>query len=62
MADRQISTELKVGVTGRESITGLADDLDDVAKVLTGDLAKSAQGPQRGCANWPTRTRRSPRS
>ncbi len=44
MADRQISTELKVGVTGRESITGLADDLDDVAKVLTGDLAKSAQG------------------
>ncbi|WP_240679858.1 hypothetical protein [Paracidovorax citrulli] len=31
-------------MTGRESITGLADDLDDVAKVLTGDLAKSAQG------------------
>ena len=37
MADKQISAELRVGVTGRESITGLADDLgkvDDSAKVL----------------------------
>ncbi len=43
MATTQVSAELKVGVDGRESITGLADDLDDVAKVLTGDLSKSAQ-------------------
>lgn len=43
MADKQISAELRVGVTGRESITGLADDLDDVSKVLTGELSKSAQ-------------------
>ncbi|MBD9405395.1 tape measure protein [Acidovorax sp. ACV02] len=43
MADKQVSAELRVGVTGRESITGLADDLDDVSKVLTGELSKSAQ-------------------
>lgn len=43
MATTQVSAELKIGVDGRESITGLADDLDDVAKVLTGDLSKSAQ-------------------
>ena len=43
MADKQISAELRVGVSGRESITGLADDLDDVSKVLTGELSKSAQ-------------------
>ena len=43
MADKQVSAELRVGVTGRESITGLADDLDDVSKVLTGELSNSAQ-------------------
>lgn len=43
MADKKISTELSIGVKGRESITGLADDLDNVAKVLDGDMKAAAQ-------------------
>ncbi|MFT4243561.1 MAG: tape measure protein [Acidovorax sp.] len=42
MTDKQISTELRMGVSGRESITGLADDLDSVAKVLDGDMKTAA--------------------
>ena len=42
MADKQISTELSIGVKGRESIVGLADDLDGVAKVLDGEMKTAA--------------------
>lgn len=43
MADKQVKYEIRADVQGRESITGLADDLDNVAKVLNDDLAKQAQ-------------------
>ncbi|WOI47693.1 tape measure protein [Acidovorax sp. BLS4] len=43
MADKQVRYEIRADVKGRESITGLADDLDDVAKVLSGELSQQAQ-------------------
>ena len=43
MTDKQATYEIRADVKGRESIKGLADDLDDVAKVLSGDVAKQAQ-------------------
>lgn len=43
MADKQVRYEIRADVQGRESITGLADDLDDVAKVLAGELSQQAK-------------------
>jgi tape measure domain-containing protein len=43
MADKQISTELSIGVKGRESVAALASDLEDVAKVLDGDMKTAAE-------------------
>lgn len=43
MATKQVNYEIRAGVTGRESITGLADDLEDVAKVLEGELSQQAK-------------------
>lgn len=43
MADKQVAYEIRADVKGRESITGLADDLDEVSKVLSSDLAPQAQ-------------------
>ena len=42
MADKQVRYEIRADVKGRESITGLADDLDNVAKVLSGELSQQA--------------------
>jgi len=39
MTDKQISLQIDTGVTGRESIVGLADDLEKVAKTLEGEVA-----------------------
>ncbi|WP_043007967.1 tape measure protein [Comamonas testosteroni] len=43
MTDKQISLQIDTGVTGRESIVGLADDLENVAKVLEGEVAVEAR-------------------
>jgi tape measure domain-containing protein len=43
VATKQVNYEIRAGVTGRESITGLADDLEDVAKVLEGELSQQAK-------------------
>ncbi len=43
MADKQATYEIRADVKGRESITGLADDLDEVTKVLSSELAPQAQ-------------------
>lgn len=43
MADKQATYEIRADVKGRESITGLADDLDEVSKVLSSELAPQAQ-------------------
>ena len=43
MIDKQISLQIDTGVTGRESIVGLADDLENVAKVLEGEVAVEAR-------------------
>ncbi|WP_057092509.1 tape measure protein [Comamonas thiooxydans] len=43
MTDKQISLQIDTGVTGRESIVGLADDLENVAKVLEGEVAIEAR-------------------
>jgi tape measure domain-containing protein len=43
VADKQVRYEIRADVKGRESITGLADDLDDVAKVLQGELSQQAK-------------------
>lgn len=43
MASKQVNYEIRAGVKGRESITGLADDLEDVAKVLGGELSQQAK-------------------
>lgn len=43
VADKQVTYEIRTDVQGRESITGLADDLDEVSKVLSGELAPQTQ-------------------
>ena len=43
MADKQVRYEIRADVQGRDSVTGLADDLDDVAKVLGGELSQQAK-------------------
>lgn len=43
MTDKQISLQIDTKATGRESMVGLADDLENVAKVLGGDLATEAR-------------------
>ena len=43
VAEKLLICEIQADVKGRESITGLADDLDDVAKVLGGEGSKQAQ-------------------
>lgn len=43
MTDKQISLQIDTGVTGRESIVGLAEDLENVAKVLEGEVAVEAR-------------------
>ncbi|CAM4372365.1 hypothetical protein COAQ111491_20080 [Comamonas aquatilis] len=43
MPDKQISLQIDTGVTGRESIVGLADDLENVAKVLEGEVSTEAR-------------------
>ncbi|MBC7215688.1 MAG: tape measure protein [Burkholderiaceae bacterium] len=43
MADKQVTYEIRTDVQGRESIIGLANDLDEVSKVLSGELAPQAQ-------------------
>lgn len=42
MAEKLLKYEIQADVKGRESITGLADDLDDVAKMLGGEGSKQA--------------------
>lgn len=42
MVDKTIRTEIQTGVTGRESIVGFANDLDDVSKILDGELRTTA--------------------
>lgn len=42
MADKQARYEITADVKGRESITGLANDLEGVSKVLEGDLKQTA--------------------
>ena len=44
MADMKASIKLDVGVDGAQSIGELADQLDDVSKVLDGELKQAAQG------------------
>jgi len=43
MTDKQISLQIDTGVSGRESIVGLADDLENVAKVLEGEVSAEAR-------------------
>jgi tape measure domain-containing protein len=43
MTDKQISLQIDAGVSGRESVVGLADDLENVAKVLEGEVATEAR-------------------
>ena len=43
MTDKQISLQIDTKATGRESIVGLADDLENVAKVLEGEVATEAR-------------------
>lgn len=43
MATRQVGYEIRADVQGRESINALADDLDNVARVLDTQLSQQAQ-------------------
>ena len=47
MAEKLLKYEIQADVKGRESNTGLADDLDDIAKVLGGEGSKQASTGRR---------------
>ena len=43
MTDKQIKLQIDAGVSGQQSIVGLADDLENVAKVLEGEVSAEAR-------------------
>jgi hypothetical protein len=62
VAEKLLKYEIQADVKGRESNTGLADDLDDIAKVLGGEGSKQAPAAAAHLRELPSRTRQSPRS